>query len=73
MKCLHCKGALTAQKTNYTTTRKGYHLIVDDVPAWVCDQCGEPLFEEKAVDMIQQMLEQLEQRIGLLRQIPLVV
>ncbi len=29
-------------KTTYTVNKKGYHLLIDDVPAWICEQCGEP-------------------------------
>ena len=45
MKCLYCGGKLVRKKVSYTVTQKGYHLIIDDVPAWVCEQCGEPLFD----------------------------
>jgi YgiT-type zinc finger domain-containing protein len=60
MKCLYCKGRLVRKKVSYTATRKGYHLIIDDVPAWVCEQCGEPLFDEKTVDAIQEMLREVD-------------
>ena len=59
MKCLYCKGTLVRKKVSYTATRKGYHLIIDDVPAWVCEQCGEPLFDEETVDTIQEMLKEV--------------
>ena len=57
MECLYCKGTLIRKRVSYTATRKRYHLIIDDVPAWVCEQCGEPLFEEETVDAIQQVLQ----------------
>lgn len=60
MECLYCKGNLARSKVSYTATRKGYHLIVDDLPAWVCEQCGEPLFGEKAVDAIQELLRKVD-------------
>lgn len=63
MKCLYCKGTLARKKVSYTATRKGYHLIIDDVPAWVCEQCGEPLFDEKTVDLIQEMLSEVDFRL----------
>ena len=43
-------------KATYTANRHGYHLLVDDVPAWVCAQCGEVYFKEDEVDLIQDML-----------------
>lgn len=48
---------------SYTVTRKGYHLIIDDVPAWVCEQCGEPLFDEATVDTIQEILREVDARL----------
>jgi len=63
MECLHCQGTLIRKKVGYTVNRKGYHLIIDDVPAWVCEQCGEPLFDEETVDAIQEMLSELDLRL----------
>lgn len=63
MECFYCKGTLVRKKVSYTTTRRGYHLIIDDVPAWVCEQCGEPLFDEETVDAIQEMLREIGVRM----------
>jgi len=63
MECFYCKGTLTQKKISYTATRQGYHLIIDDVPAWVCEQCSEPLFDEKTVDIIQDTLRAVEVRL----------
>ena len=32
------------------------------VSAWVCEQCGEPYFEEKEVDAIQDLIRSVEQK-----------
>ena len=63
MECLYCKGTLVKKKVSYTATRKGYHLIIDDVLAWVCEQCGESLFDEETVDAIQDMLRAVDGRM----------
>jgi len=42
--------------------RKGYHLIIDHVPAWICAQCGEALFDEETVEAIQAMLREVDRR-----------
>lgn len=26
--------------------RDGCHITIDNIPAWNCEQCGEPLLEE---------------------------
>jgi YgiT-type zinc finger domain-containing protein len=36
--------------------RNDYHLVLDRIPAWVCDQCGEVYFEEAAVNSIQDVI-----------------
>jgi YgiT-type zinc finger domain-containing protein len=66
MKYFYCQGELHKAKAVYTINRHGYHLIIDDVPAWVCDQCGEPLFEETQVDAIQQLIQKIDASIPLM-------
>jgi YgiT-type zinc finger domain-containing protein len=63
MECLYCKGVLEKKTISYTATRKRYHLIIDEVPAWVCEQCGEPLFDEETVDAIQEVLRGVDTRL----------
>lgn len=60
MECLYCRGELQRKLVNYTANRNGYHLIIDDVPAWVCNQCGEPMFDEETVTAIQAMLTEMD-------------
>jgi YgiT-type zinc finger domain-containing protein len=43
--------------------RKGYHITLDRIPAWVCTQCGEVYFDESEVEAIQEVLCTLDQRI----------
>ena len=47
----------------YTVDRKGYHLFIEKIPAYVCTQCGEKYFEEKEVDAIQNMLKVFEKKL----------
>lgn len=54
---------MVRKKVSYTATRQGYHLIIDDVLAWVCEQCGEPLFDEETIDTIQGMLREISARM----------
>jgi YgiT-type zinc finger domain-containing protein len=64
MECLYCKGELVPKRISYAATRRGYHLIIDAVPAWVCTLCGEPLFDEETVDAIQEVLRGVDTRLG---------
>ena len=60
MKCMHCGGVMDRGKMPFHVDRGGIHLTVDEVPAWICQQCGEPYFEERAVDTIQAMIRALD-------------
>lgn len=62
MKCIHCQGEMKRGTTPFHIDRKGCHLMLDAVPAWVCTQCGEPFFEEKEVDAIQDLAASVEER-----------
>ena len=60
MECLHCKGRMEKATAPFFIERKGYHIHWDAIRAWVCTQCGEPLFEEKEVEQIQRVLSLLD-------------
>ena len=68
MNCFHCQGELRRGSTTYTINRRGYHIIIDNVPAWICSQCGEPLFDEKQVDAIQRLIRVMDKDVPLLLQ-----
>jgi len=70
MECVHCRGVLIRKKVSYIATRKSYHMIIDEVPAWVCSQCGEPLFDEQAVDVVQGILSEIDRRVTALVALP---
>jgi YgiT-type zinc finger domain-containing protein len=52
--------------TPFHVDRKGCHLVLDSVPAWVCQQCGETYFEEKEVDAIQDLIMSIEEKAQVL-------
>ena len=62
MKCIHCQGQMKRGTTPFHIDRKGCHLVLDNVPAWVCQQCGETYFEEKEVDAIQDLIMSVEEK-----------
>ena len=63
MKCSFCNGEMKPKKTSYTVNRKNYHLVLDDVPALVCQQCGEPYFEEAEVSIIQGLVKEADKHV----------
>ena len=62
MKCIHCQGQMRRATAPFHIDRKGCHLMLDAVPAWVCEQCGEAYFEEKEVDTIQDLVRSIESK-----------
>jgi len=59
---MYCKGNMVYKTAPFQINRKGYHLMLDAVPAWVCTQCGEVYFEENEVDTIQDVLKTLDEQ-----------
>ena len=62
MKCIHCRGKMIRGTVPFHIDRKGCHLMLESVPAWVCEQCGEAYFEEREVDTIQELIHSVEQK-----------
>ncbi|MDI6792069.1 MAG: type II toxin-antitoxin system MqsA family antitoxin [bacterium] len=62
MECLYCKGKMDKGKTTYSINRRSYHLFIEDVPAFVCKQCGEPYFGEEEVDAIQDLIQDMDKK-----------
>jgi YgiT-type zinc finger domain-containing protein len=63
MKCFHCQAQLKRDTATFTDSRKGYVIVLHEVPAWVCPQCGEPMFDHAAVNGIQDVLKAIDDRI----------
>lgn len=62
MTCLYCLGRMERGNAPLHIDRGGVHLSVDAVPAWVCKQCGEPLFEESEVESIQAIIRTVDEQ-----------
>jgi YgiT-type zinc finger domain-containing protein len=60
MECLHCKGKMVRGTAPFHIDRRGYHLVFDTVPAYVCQQCGEVYFDEPEVDSIQEAIRAVD-------------
>lgn len=60
MECFHCKGKMERGNAPFSADRDGYHISWESIPAWVCSQCGEALFEDNEVSHIQKALEQID-------------
>ena len=67
MKCSHCQSELKRSTATFTDSRNGYVIALQDIPTWVCIQCGEPMFDTDAVSGIQDLLWAVDERVKKLR------
>ena len=63
MKCMYCKGKMERGTAPFHVDRNGYHLVLDKVPAFVCQQCGEAYFGEAEVDSIQEAIKAVDVQV----------
>ncbi len=64
MKCTRCANDLVRGASPLRIDRKAVHITLDKVPAWVCPNCGETLFEESEVNAIQELVEAVDKQTG---------
>lgn len=56
-KCPRCKSeALVAQTIQYSQEFEGKFYIIEQVPAYVCEQCGETILSETTAEKIQNLI-----------------
>lgn len=67
MKCVYCQGTMKRGNAPIYIDRNGCLITIDNVPAWICEQCGEPLFEEQEVETIQDIAKAVDEKCRFLR------
>ena len=59
MKCVICKQGLTNDGMTTVTLGRGYTtVVIKDVPAEICENCGEYYLSEEVTEKVQRMAEQ---------------
>ena len=53
MKCFFCKGELEKTTTKYIVDLGDCVVIVKNVPAMVCRQCGEKSFDDETMERLE--------------------
>jgi YgiT-type zinc finger domain-containing protein len=54
--CNVCQGKLTRELTTFTQWYEGRLIVIENVPAWVCAQCGETYYDPDTVERIQAVI-----------------
>lgn len=54
IKCYVCGGSLAEKEVIYRVEWQGQLIVVENVPAKVCSQCGEKTYAPETVERLQQ-------------------
>lgn len=58
MNCLVCKGGTMSKSFEpYFVKLQGGYVIIENVPCWKCNQCGEILFSASVLEKIEDLIE----------------
>ena len=61
MKCLLCKAdSMEKSKSTYFAELKDCYVIIENVPCYKCEQCGEVVYSATVMEKIEDLLEHLE-------------
>lgn len=58
MNCLVCKsGTMSESHEAYFAKLQSGYVIIENVPCWKCNQCGEILFAASVIERIEDLLD----------------
>lgn len=57
MNCVICKGKLLEGKVNHIVDINGHIIIVKNVPANICTQCGEYYISNKIALILEELID----------------
>ena len=55
MKCIVCINNMKREKTTIEFRLKNDLILIDDIPADVCDYCGEKVLSPEVVDSVREI------------------
>ena len=69
MDCFRCKGSTEAKLKTHAVTLDKCVIIVKNVPAFICKQCGEVYFSDDVMINLELIIDKLE---GLIEEVAIV-
>lgn len=54
--CRYCRGRLELRRVSRMQEIDGGWIIIENLPAWVCVQCGERYYTPEAHDLVVDLL-----------------
>ena len=68
--CSFCKGKLREGKTEFMAHAGGEVIVIKDVPAYVCEQCGESYYTTGTSRKIDGVMRDAHQKKLCMRPLP---
>ncbi|WP_300379925.1 type II toxin-antitoxin system MqsA family antitoxin [Clostridium sp.] len=59
MNCVMCKGKLIEGKVNHIVDINGHIIIIKNVPANICTQCGEYYIDNKTALVLEELIDRV--------------
>jgi len=69
-RCALCNGKLEERTTEFMARASGEVVIINDVPAFVCEQCGEAYFTAETSRRIDAVMREAHQKKLCVRPVP---
>lgn len=63
MTCFMCKGDLEPKVKTYVATLDNCVIIVKNVPALVCNQCGEAYYSDEVAERLENIVDTMEKLV----------
>jgi len=64
MICFVCKGTVKDGFTTFTVDMGKCIVIVKNVPAFICDQCGDTCYSDETSGRLEEIVDSLTQQAG---------
>lgn len=55
--CLYCKGTLEEKNIDRIQQYQGRWYLIENVPAMVCQQCGETYYSSESHDLVLRLVQ----------------
>ncbi len=69
MTCPVCTGQLERRPSVHTISRSNYHLMIYELPLWLCRQCGQAMYTESQVDALDALIHNTDRHIAALLEV----
>jgi YgiT-type zinc finger domain-containing protein len=67
--CYFCGGEVTVQQVNVMRHWKDRYILIENVPAHVCTQCGERYYDAVTAEAMDQIMRASETELGVKHEI----